>query len=107
MNRERLLKLADVIENDSLPGVEFDMNRFSGDHEEYVRDFSPSCGTACCIGGYACLLFGDDDDRFDSHTASRVLDLTSDEAFGLFFRDYYQTRSEAAAKIRRLAESPQ
>ena len=83
MNKERLLAVAEAIEND--PGM-YDQEAWG----------SPWCGSAGCVAGYAIALFHDDD-TVTKHLASRnydqsgfagsaqeILALSEREMFGLF-----------------------
>ena len=75
-----------------------------------THDF-PQCGTAACIGGWACILSGvtrksvlDDAEA----KAKKLLNLDSDSAFSLFsvrawpsrFRDRYLSAKNPAARVR-------
>lgn len=55
MNKEALLTVADVIENQSLNSVKFDMCYFNSDAAASVRE--PDCGTTACIAGYALAYY--------------------------------------------------
>ena len=67
MNRENILKVADAIEQHSIPDLGFNMDwleteriyRLSG-HREIVRkdNTGRDCGTIACIAGWACRLAG-------------------------------------------------
>lgn len=100
MNKERLLELADVIENDTLPGVIFDMRCWCRD-ARYTRDHAYECGAVCCIGGYAEQLWP------HALGARGALGLDCETAKYLFFADldspiWNATRAQAAAVIRNL-----
>lgn len=61
MNRERLLSLADAIEQRFLP-LGFDMSSYCNDYVLTVKDvptLPTACGTTACVAGWAVALFGD------------------------------------------------
>lgn len=125
MNRERMFELAEEIERPKkLAQVMFDMADFmaglvrpGSDGIFRVKEERNECGTAACIGGYACLLWGEPGDPINSVTAERLLDLDEDEAGKLFFNNHEFirpfdlpfsgdggiTRAEAAEALRRMA----
>ena len=83
MNVDRMLYLADQLENPTDPklkNVAFDMNFFSG--AVYSVAENKICGTAACIGGHACILFGK---SISGPEAQDVLGLTRDQMMKLFF----------------------
>jgi hypothetical protein len=111
MNKERILAVADAIENESVPGLQFDMTVYRN-----------SCGTAGCIAGWAFVMFADDGRRrWDEwgnyprgeifNTAKEVLGLCSGEAWQLFLpedpvgENYDATAEEAVTVLRQLAET--
>lgn len=113
MNRERMLELADAIENRTLDR-EFDMRSFCRDRDQH--DVDTSCGTAGCIAGWACWLFteGTTVQYDDIETvAIGLLDLTGTEADSLFHGWWSPeilpniTAEDAAAELRRLASQEQ
>lgn len=55
MNKDAILTLADIIEQQSLPKVRFDMSTY-GDHD--VTADEEICGTVCCIAGTAVIALG-------------------------------------------------
>jgi len=78
MNKARILELADIIENDSLRHMKFDMNI-------YLADDDLGCGSVGCIAGYAVAKWGDPEtDKATWSEAEELLDLTPDEHGQLF-----------------------
>ena len=76
MNRENVLKVADVIAD--LP-YEVNVDKY-----EYPEAFNMAsgCGSACCVGGWACWIFS-----LGGYTlaeSQRILGLNSDQAKALF-----------------------
>jgi hypothetical protein len=55
MNKERLLKLADAIENKTDPKIGFQMENYITTVKANIRE--RHCETACCIAGFANALF--------------------------------------------------
>jgi len=109
MNKERILDLADIIENDRLPLVRFDINWWA--RREYESPHE--CGTIACIAGYAvAAAYGN---RIAKHfktdvggEARRILGLTVDEARELFSDGWRTlkprpTNKQAARVLRHLA----
>lgn len=102
MNKERLLDLADIIENDRLPNVKFDMT-VGVAHRPSIN---PECGTAACIAGYAlCAAFGNKVAKKKFlfwgnawFAAKRVLGLSAHEASRLF--EPYDDNNKIARKTR-------
>ena len=115
MNKERLLDVADMIENDRLPHVVFDMNQWT----KHRPSINPECGTAACIAGYAlCAAYGNREakKRFNSHIgwiaaqrkARRILGLSPYEATKLFSPSRNLraiTREQAVKVLRHAAET--
>jgi hypothetical protein len=118
MNRARILLLAEEIEHPTL-GLRFNMHYFANVAPEVtaamVREHP--CGTVCCIGGTAVVMFGDDAASPASPGwAARVLDLTVEQQQRVFhnrggwlsspkrflYDQYDVTRAEAARGLRRL-----
>ena len=85
MNRENVLRVADAIEQLSIPDLGFNMMAFIIRSEEGGADLSDidmtgrNCGTVACIGGWACWLADAHLDEFYSEPANRFLGLTEDE----------------------------
>ncbi len=117
MHIERMLQLADSIEKSTLP-VRLTMEHFCrSDDQVFVGDPIP-CGTACCIAGWACLLFGDRGMEVDGNAfeaAQALLGLTPLQSECLFYN--YEcyifdcdlqdvTREQATAAIRRMVAEP-
>ena len=108
MNRKRLADLADIIENDRLPNVVFDMSTVA----ERRRDINQKCGTAACIAGYAlCAAYGNRKAReLDCATAraAHILGLTDKQSNDLFFPDGWylgKTKAEAVRVLRHAAKT--
>jgi hypothetical protein len=102
MNKSRLLKLATIIEA-GRDDLAFNMHAFANYH---------SCGTVACIGGWTMVAFGKLtpenilEDGVDEVEAAKLLGLTEDEAYRLFFptgKGWNATPSEAAEVIREFA----
>lgn len=122
MNKERALKLAEVLESGVLPlGVGFSMKDFLvRDGRTAImspvklKDLVHTCDTTCCIGGLTCLLFeGNGHGCINGHRAQQLLELTDSQAGRLFFNDsnyvtqdkvdFYDVTPECAASaIRRM-----
>jgi hypothetical protein len=124
MNKERILDLADIIENDRLENVEFDMST-PASHTPRIH---PECGTAACIAGYVmCAAYGNLRakqfqctcywDNF-SVRAARILGLNTEQRRQLFTptphnsntpvgfgEDYYFTKERAVRTLRHFAET--
>lgn len=104
---DRLLELADIIE--------------AGEPRENIQGWNMAafmagaeCGTAGCIGGWACAVYAPDEFRPTAAidiVAQRVLGLSNQQAMDLFYGVWSEkcpdikniTRHEAAAELRRLA----
>jgi hypothetical protein len=93
MNRDKVLMVADAIENATLAkdiGVGFNMRDFY-DLRARCDQTGHSCGTTACTAGWAWLMFKDKDSI--DHTlpdeielqAAELLGLTEAEADNLFF----------------------
>jgi len=116
MNVNRVLLLAKLIENPKLLPVKFNMCDF---HKPEVYGLvpreAPDCGTAYCVGGLACIAFGEPGQRVNEENAAKLLDLNDRQVHLLFYNweDFISakrrlrniTRKEAAAACRRLAAS--
>lgn len=115
MNVERMLHLADQLANPTDPRlklVTFNMADFTSS-QEYVDD-AISCGTAACIGGYACILFGAEGATIHGAEAGALLGLTIHQARNLFYNQFGYiskehmlneiTREQAVAAIRRMVQ---
>lgn len=117
MNRERMLQLADALEQGPLP-VKFNMkyyaaNKLGAPLAWHVGEPIPF-GTTCCIGGLACLMFGEPGQLAWGLVAGPLLGLTSDQQERLFENDKLYvskranlekiTREEAVAAIRRMVK---
>lgn len=116
MDKDRMLAVADAIEHAALP-LRFNMQEFCtgygnvGEIRAQAKARSLHCGTAGCIAGWACFMFGDAQDNFSGWRARQLLDLTESQKSKLFFNldDYVSakplsviTSAEAVAAIRRM-----
>lgn len=116
MNTERLLALADHIEN--LPdGQGFNMGTFGSHNDVDYRGHI--CDTAACIAGYAILLFGDDEAKADlfcissshvspAHHATNILQANTHKERAALEQLFYAvhriyTPADAVAALRALA----
>lgn len=123
MNRNRMADLANIIEQDQLQNVEFEMRSYATTtnpiQEAKCDDF---CGTAACIAGYiVCAAYGNKFAKAKSHhealnhidafnsfffiEGARILDLTREEAQELFLRYLRTTKNEAVEVLRHAAET--
>lgn len=97
MNRERLKILRDHLA--SLPDERFDMRDWRAERK---------CGTVACIGGWACALWGGDEQRYSYRFAIKQLGLEEGQGESLFFPqrldDY--TRTDAIAAIDSMLANP-
>lgn len=81
-NKERLLILADAIENRSVPDMDFKMDGWFSEIPEESRDSYHGCGTVGCIAGWAGVVFAK---KFTGrYSAAGHLGLTGAEADRLF-----------------------
>jgi hypothetical protein len=111
MNIERMLAVANAIENETIPGLGFNMIDWT--NRPFTKVGDHACGTVCCIGGWACVLFGEEGDMVYGQEAQQLLDLNNDQAKRLFL-NYYDwvypdsleqiTRAQAVAAIRRMVQ---
>lgn len=111
MNIERMLKVADIVEN----STRFDMYQYTND-EAYTSENPNACATAACIAGEACFVAVEekccglqDIIYYPFNIAQDYLDLTHREADYLFF-GYWSSKKIcstnnilAAQVIRRMA----
>lgn len=118
MNRERILRLADVIEN-GMPSIHFDMRVWaivydSFDEEEREELRVPGhCSMVACIGGHAELLWVKDDDfaiaDISIHDVAELLDIDFARSAALCAPSGVSwsgiTRADAALTLRKLAET--
>lgn len=117
MNRENVLKVADAIEQHSIPDLGFNMATF----RDIARDAEPDnygagCGTVACIAGWAeAVRLGTGvfvNDGLTDERSADYLELTSEQSGPLFF-GYGMSWSEftaitpkqAVAVLRHLAET--
>jgi hypothetical protein len=120
MNKNRLLLLADMIENSTPPAAQPDLHFNLGSYYALVADFdfehpehpsSHTCGAIACIAGWACFVF---DPETNNHNwgnipgqARHLLDLDRHMATLLFtpphVADFELVENwEAAAVLRNL-----
>lgn len=108
LRTERILDLADIIENDRLPLVQFNMNHWAINNPE----LHPVCGTTACIAGYAVIAaYGNLDTKLFnlktgcsiSSEAARILGLDPFQAHSLFNTHYHATKEQAVKTLRKLA----
>jgi len=115
MNKERMLQLADFIEN-HVEDRNFSMVGFfvrSTEIDKVVVNKVPVCGTAHCIGGWAVLLFQGYIKLGYNHPnnpeiAQKFLELSDYQANRLFFDwpyDKIEDREDAVRRIREMAET--
>ena len=102
MNVENILKVADAIEQHSIPDLGFNMRRWRFRFRNGINDKSGHhCKTCACIGGWTEALF-------PGVAAHKSLGLLSLKVHALFYPDaapraYDATPSQAAAVLRHLA----
>ena len=111
MNKERVLALADAIEQHTLP-IGFNMRDFFAEH---IPDMSGhGCGTTACIAGWAAMLSGRKDDCTSGYAAESVatewLEISERTAAHLFYGEGQAHRERASARdavrtLRRFAET--
>lgn len=102
MNKKKILKLADVIENSELDNVNFHMDNFIVAH---------ACGTSACIAGYSYFLFGTQND--DEFSLVEALDISEENAVQIalptnvesFYDPFSATPAQAASLLRHFAET--
>ena len=79
MNVENILKVADAIEQHSIPDLGFNMSVWKEAASPWRRDMSGhNCRTVACIAGWTVALFPDDD-------AADALGMDDDRADLLFY----------------------
>ncbi len=111
MNTERMLTLATFLESPS--ASHFSMSNFWGGNERTVAEIKrklklKSCNTTACVGGWACILFGEPSTAINAEAARLLLDLDEWQADRLFNGvgedpiSFSVTRQEAAAFIRHM-----
>lgn len=108
MNVERMLALADILENK----LELTFRDEPVEFKMDVWDEKTQCGTACCIGGLAEIIWGSGPvvDEFSLAGAATLLGLSRDQSIKLFYGESsfygyplrYVTQETAAAGIRRM-----
>lgn len=114
MNRERLTILRDHLA--SLPDERVNMAAVTSvvgepEAEAYlIADDLNRCGTAACIAGWACALFGERGQHMDSDVAADLLSITGKQDCELFTPPCWNsgayTRSDAIAAIQSMLDSP-
>ena len=103
MNKERILMVADAIENHSIPKLGFNMTSLVSN--DYPDMSGHDCKTVACIAGWTVALFKDDGSLRNKplytvnsidksknaidKRAGKILDLGSWEANDLFYTEYY------------------
>lgn len=90
MNRENILKVADVIEDHA---NKFDMDVWG------AGDLLHNCGSAGCIGGWTLALF-ENDASGHSARASEYLGLTTEQGDELFFPSNYRDAGEVWTAVK-------
>ena len=120
MNRENVLKVADAIEQHSIPDLGFNMSQWVGRDGEYSDRSGHQCQTTACIAGWAAAVatgktmapngpydFGATDGagyRKAAVTIAReFMGLTQDHLF--WGGNGYTTPLKAVAVLRHLAET--
>jgi len=119
MNKENVLKVADAIEQHSIPELGFNMNYGLVSRSDNIKDLSGyNCDTVACIAGW-CNMLTKPDARFSDFDAAReFLGLDPKAASELFYASsqwefeggdhtYLEriTPSKAAVVLRHLAET--
>ena len=96
MNKDKVLEVADALENMHEPDLGFNMGVFLGDTSAYIPDYSGHhCDTVACIAGHiVAMVYGRDElcDRFETgktygnvqQTAAEYLELNHTESMKLF-----------------------
>jgi hypothetical protein len=118
MNKRRLLKLADLLEEDAAnkKGIKFDLGLW-GASDEDDAPVSVSCGTTACAMGLAVVsgafkragltnYYGDSGDRicpvFEGYdgfeAAQRLFKISQDQSFFLFDQSQYPIGSTSGAR---------
>lgn len=100
--RERLIYLRDFLRN--LPREKFNMIGWIVGGRRRAQAMSHKCGTTCCIGGWAAVLFGTK--NIDGVAAQNLLGLNDTQATQLFYgmgmrnyKLYYDLTNSQAANI--------
>lgn len=113
MNHERMLKVADVIEENP---DHFDMKFFMKTGPDWTDRMGESstrelvsadiynCGTTACIAGWACWLWSAEvrHDKGVDDNAQHILGLSTDVADELFIDFDLKTAKDAAAHLREM-----
>ena len=83
MNVERLRAIINELETPTLP-VEFNMSIGSNITRVPIEDIH-LCGTVCCVGGLACLMFGKRGEEITLEYGAELLELTEFESNAIFY----------------------
>lgn len=102
MNKDNILKVADAIEQHSIPDLGFNMGWWN-EHVGGQNDMSGhDCDTCACIGGWTEAVLR-------SHDATESLGITPGDARSLFYPQvthaWVATPAVAVAVLRHLAET--
>ena len=104
MDKENILKVADAIEQHSIPGLGFNMNVL---HFQYHEDKSGyGCGTCACIAGWACAIGNITPPSFEAAANFLGLDINNEGDELFWAGDFNLGRIElpqAVAALRHLA----
>jgi len=96
MNVENILKVADAIEQHSIPELGFNMGEWVGDANVNQPDMSGhNCGTVACIAGWTCAVLTDDINKvydLDYRELGALLGINYDQAKSLFIPSYAGVR---------------
>ncbi len=115
MNVENILRVADAIEQHSIPDLGFNMGSFVSDSRQDRSHFD--CGTTACIAGWACAVVGGyhlniNDQEWIEEQAREILDLSFLEADDLFIPTNHHAMvddrilpDQAVRTLRRLAKT--
>ena len=107
--RKDLLSLATLL--DRLPIENFDMEQFQdevtdshADGHDHNPDQEISCGTACCVAGWAAILDREwwDGKMIDEADFSERYGITPWQSYGICIENQHWTASQKAAEIRQL-----
>lgn len=112
MNKDNVLKVADAIENHSIPDLGFNMGGYILPADAETPDLSGhNCGTIGCIAGWAASVAKGSiiDDDASGDKAGKFLGLSGFQRMELFvpsgWLDNNVTSSKAVAVLRHLAET--
>jgi len=116
MNKENVLKVADAIENHSIPKLGFNMGLFYAKREGETDHTGHNCGTVACIAGWAYTVERGKMNRnlvaaenAAYNAAKKWLDLSASEASALFYPRWEVrhsvTTQQAVTVLRNFAET--